>query len=47
MGLLEEAMGIWKKRGNPRETARLQKKVDKGKTAESQLVLFEDREEKL
>jgi len=47
MGLLEEAMGIWKKRGNPRESARLQKKVDKGKTAGSQLTLFEDREEKL
>jgi hypothetical protein len=47
MGLLEEAMGIWKKRGNPRETARLQKKADKGEPAGSQLTLFEDREEKL
>ncbi len=47
MGFLEEAMGIWKKRGNNRETARLQKKADKGETAGSQLALFEDREEKL
>lgn len=37
---LEEALGIWKKRGNLREAARLQKKVDKEKTTKSQLSLF-------
>jgi DNA helicase-2/ATP-dependent DNA helicase PcrA len=47
MGLPEEAMGIWKKRGNRKDMIRLQKKVDKGEPAGFRLTLFEDREEKL
>ena len=43
MNRLEEALGIWKKRGNLREAARLQKKVDKEKTNRSQLSLFKKR----
>ncbi|MBI4766846.1 MAG: UvrD-helicase domain-containing protein [Deltaproteobacteria bacterium] len=39
---LEEALGLWKKRGNLREAARLQKKVDQRKTAGSQLSLFKN-----
>ncbi len=43
MNRLEEALGIWKKRGNLREAARLQKKVDKEKAITSQLSLFKTR----
>ena len=39
---LQEALAIWKKRGNRKEEARLQKKLDKGKTARSQLALFKE-----